>query len=312
MGIGAVIGGIVQGNAAKKAAKAQTAAANRQFDLQERIYDENVERFDPYGEQNTNALAALMFDLGLGEAPTFGGTPLDISEISAPGRYETFSRERMNDSGEGGTVSQGQRWINNDGTPDQTNPLFGGQSGRQGPGTRFQVGGQIFSTREEAEAYANANATGGTLYGGYQASPDNLFRIREGIAGVDASAASRGSLYSGATIQAASDRATDIASLGRDNYLNRLSGLVSTGQASAGQSAAAGQNYATGTSNALANIGNAQAAGAIGQGNAINGAINNLTGLFQYQNLNNGNGNGQNGGMFGDMLFGGNGNWFGI
>ena len=292
MGIGAVVGGIIQGRAASRAARAQQATANRQIDLQERIYEENLGRFDPYLENNTNALAALMFDLGIGDAPTIGGTPLDVTEIPGGGRYESFATERMNDAGEGGISIPGQRWVG-------------------GAATRYQAGDQIFDTREEAESYANANRTGGTVYQGYQASPDNLFRIQQGIAGVDASAAARGGLNSGATIQAANDRAIDIASLGRDNYLNRLSGLASSGQNAAGQGAAAGQNYANGASTALANLGNAQAAGAIGQGNAITGTINNLTGLYQYQNLQNGNRGGQAGGWLGDIAFGGGGNWLG-
>jgi len=52
MGIGAAIGGIASGimgsNAADKAADAQSAAAQQQLDLEKKIYNETVERFQPY------------------------------------------------------------------------------------------------------------------------------------------------------------------------------------------------------------------------------------------------------------------------
>lgn len=122
-------------------------------------------------------------------------------------------------------------------------------------------------------------------YQGYQITPDYQFRMSEGLRGVEAGAAARGGLYSGAAMQALQERADGIASQGHGNYLNRLAGLAASGQNAAGQGAAAGQNFANGASNAYANIGNAQAAGAVGQANAFSGMLNNAVGIYQYQNM---------------------------
>ena len=72
-------------------------------------------------------------------------------------------------------------------------------------------------------------------------------------------------------------------------------------------SGAASQQAAAGVSNAFGNIGNAQAAGAIGSANAITGGIQNMLGAWNYQrNMNAAQPGGQpaGGNFFGNM-FGG-------
>lgn len=309
MGIGgavaSVAGGLLSSRGASRAAAAQTAAANRQLDLQERIYEENVDRFQPYEASGQNALSALMYELGLGAQPTFGGSAQQITEI--PGA--TTQTGGYSYGGPGSSIQ----------IPGGRTLYFGSQAYEdevsRNPMTstttpaRYSVGGQIFDTREQAQAYADANPAGGTAYGGYEATQGHQLRTREGLNAIDASAAARGGLYSGATLQALERGGQEYAQLGYDNFLNRLTGLASSGQNAAGQGAAAGANYAQGASNALDNIGNAQAAGAIGQANAWNNAIGNGIGMWQYQNsLANTGGN--SGGAFGNALFG-SGNLFG-
>ncbi len=122
-------------------------------------------------------------------------------------------------------------------------------------------------------------------YGGFTATPGYDFRFNQGIGAIDASAASKGNLMSGATQQALTQFGQGIASEEYGNHLNRLYGQMSSGQAAAGNQAAAGQNYATGMGNALGNLGNAQAAGAIAQGNAWSGATNNLTNALMFNHM---------------------------
>lgn len=290
MAIGASLaGGLISSSGARSAARAQTAAANRQIDLQERVYEENVDRFAPYEQGGRNALSALMFELGLGDRPTFGGTAQQITEIPGASMPSVSGNpvDALGNFTDGASYSD---W--------QSSSLPG-----RSAGPRYSVGGQVFDTREQAQAYADANPTGGMEYGGYEATQGHQLRTREGLNAIDASAAARGGLYSGATLQALERGGQEYAQLGYDNYLNRLTGLTSSGQNAAGQGAAAGANYAQGVSNALDNIGNAQAAGAIGQANAWNNAIGNGVGLWQYQNSLAGQG-GNSGGMFGNALFG--------
>jgi hypothetical protein len=149
-------------------------------------------------------------------------------------------------------------------------------------GTGYRVGGQEFATRAEAEAYANANRTGGTPYAGFTATPGYGFRFQQGIDAIDASAAARGGLMSGRTLQDLTAFGQGIASDEYGNYMNRLGGLSDMGMGAAGMQATAGNNFAAGAGNALANRGNAQAAGAIAGGNAMAGMFNNLGAAFGY------------------------------
>jgi len=120
---------------------------------------------------------------------------------------------------------------------------------------------------------------------GFQETPGFQFAMDQGRQAVDASAAARGGLFSGATMQAQTDRGVGMANQEFGNYLSRLSGQATLGSNAASQSATVNTNNAQMQSNSLANIGNAQAAGAIGVGNAFSGAVNNGIGLWQYQNM---------------------------
>lgn len=121
-------------------------------------------------------------------------------------------------------------------------------------------------------------------YEGFQATPGYQFALDEQRKAVEASAAARGGLFSGGTLQAVQERGNNLANLEFGNYLSRLSGQATMGQNAASQSATVNTNTANNIGNALGNIGNAQSAGAIGVGNAINGGIQNGIGAWQYQN----------------------------
>lgn len=251
-----LVGGLAQAGAARSATRAQTAAANQQLALQEQIYNENVERFAPFMNSGLNALAAYNYELGLGPQPTFGGTAPGITEVAGSTQGEPI----YNDAG--ALVGYGE-----------------------GGGPRYQVGGQTFGTREEAEAWAAANPTGGTAYQGWSMTPGNRSIMQEGLNAIESSAAARGGLYSGATAQALQRAGQEYTNRFYGNYLDRLGGLAASGQNAAGQGAAAAQNYGNAAGQAYANIGNAQAAGAIAQGNALSGMANNMIGIWQYQNM---------------------------
>lgn len=286
MGLGAILGaagGIVSGlmgsRAADKAADAQSAAAQAQIDLQREIYQKTSRKFQPYYQAGNNALAAYMYEMGLGAAPTVGGTPLTITRVTqgggGPGRGNDSILSPRQQS-----MLQGY-WAQNGG--------FGG-AGPNG-GDTFRVGGKTFSTMAEAQKFANQNARGASEYQGFTATPGYQFRVDEGNNAINAMAGARGGLVSGATMQALQERGQNLATEEYGNYMNRLSGLTGMGMSAAGNQASAGANYASGASNALANQGNAQAAGAIGQGNALMGGINTGLNIYGYmQGMNGGTG----------------------
>lgn len=148
------------------------------------------------------------------------------------------------------------------------------------------------------------NQLTGELQGGFQESPGYQFAVDEGQRAIEGSAAMRGNVRSGATLKALQDRRMGMANQEYGNYMNRLAGVAQMGQASAGNQAAAGANFGAQAGNSLMNIGNAQSAGAIAQGNAITGGINNVIGAYQMNQLMGGGGGINIGGP--NSLFGGN------
>lgn len=269
--LGAIFGGVMQSSAANKAAKAQTKAADAQLALQDKIYTEQTQNFKPYLSAGNNALAAVMHQLGLGPAPTVGGTAPAIETIGGvqPGVQPSQPVARATGSMKG---------------RDSANPYSPNAFAPQSAPQQYRVGGQTFNSYDDAMAFANAHKTGGTEYQGFQETPGYQFQFDQGTAAVNALAGAKGGLNSGATMKALTDYGQGVANQEYGNYFQRLMNLVSGGQSAAGNQAAAGGNYAANASNALANKGNAQSAGAIGVGNAFSGMANNLIGLAGYQN----------------------------
>lgn len=250
MPIGAALlgGAAISAFGASKAASAQKSAANSSNRVQERIYDEGVQRLQPYTDAGRNALAAYMYELGLGPAPTVG-PGLSIEEIT--------------------TGSAGPSWAGG---------AFAGS--RPTTSTRFRVGEQTFDTRDAAQAYIDGQ---GTPYGGMSMSPSARFLLGEGRDTIEAGAASRGGLYSGAALQGLERFRQNIALGDRENQLNRLLGLTQTGQSAAAGQGAAGINFANAYGNNLQAGANAAGAGYVGVGNAVNDGIGNY---MAYQNYN--------------------------
>jgi hypothetical protein len=129
-----------------------------------------------------------------------------------------------------------------------------------------------------------------------QMDPGYGFRFREGIKGLNASAAARGGLISGNALRAATaygqemgsqeygnayTRAQNLFQMNRNNLVDPLKFLSAQGQAAAaGQAANIGQGAAN-TANLITGAGNAMAAGQVGSANAYANAIG--QGVSQYQ-----------------------------
>lgn len=106
-------------------------------------------------------------------------------------------------------------------------------------------------------------------------SRDNLF----------ANQAARGKLGSGATANMLTDRILGIGTQLIDQQNSRLYNLAALGENAAARTGVATQNTAANIGELLTQQGNAQAAGIVGQTNAITGTINGLANAFyQYQN----------------------------
>ena len=277
-GAGAIIGGISGSKAAKSAAAAQEAAARESLALQREQFDQTRADLNPFRESGTTALQALMFELGLGPAPVIGGGAPQIEEftdtIAAAGGGFTprFAGDR--------DPNQQAFQIGSGRNEGQIGFRSAGPTSRQ----RFRVGDQVFDSRDAAQQFADANPTGGTTFNGIQASPAALFALEQGRDTIEAGAAARGGLNSGATLAGLEKLRFGLSAQDRENQLNRFAGLVDSGQGAAGQQAVAGNAFAAQGANSLGNIGNAQSAGIIGANNAFQNAFSNIAGVAGFQN----------------------------
>lgn len=126
--------------------------------------------------------------------------------------------------------------------------------------------------------------------------PGFQFGLNQGVQAIDRSAASRGGLYSGATLKALNRFGNDYGStkfgeafnrdqISKNQQFNALSGLAGTGQVATNQVGAAGANYANAAGANILGAANATAAGRIGGANAISGAIGQGMNFYQQQKM---------------------------
>lgn len=152
----------------------------------------------------------------------------------------------------------------------------------------MQAGGRALNKLEGAVDY--------TPFGmdQFKADPGYAFRLSEGQKALERTAAARGGLISGGALKAATRYGQDMGSQEYTNAFNRyqteraaklqpLQSLAGVGQTTANQLGQAGQTYASNAGNALTGGAAAQAAGYVGQANAVN------QGVSTYLNYNQGN-----------------------
>jgi hypothetical protein len=114
----------------------------------------------------------------------------------------------------------------------------------------------------------------------FRNTPGYQFGLQTGFDQVQASAAARGGLYSGATLKALQKFGNDYADQqGYTPYMNRLASLAGMGQTVNSQNAQLGMNYANQAGNNLINAGNARASGLLGQAQAQSNLASNIAGI---------------------------------
>ena len=125
----------------------------------------------------------------------------------------------------------------------------------------------------------------------YQADPGYAFRLKEGLKALDAQAARRGGLISGAALKAANRYGQDYASneytnafnryqTNRSNQLQPLQSLMGAGQSATNATSNAAGAYGTNAGNNMLASANAQASGQIGAANAINNSIGTIGRMY--------------------------------
>lgn len=237
--------GAISASAAKKGAKAQAAAADAATQLQREQFDQTTANYRPYLEAGNDAMAAYLYEMGLGPKPTFGGTRPQIEEFNVGGNLSASG-------------------VYNGGV------------------TKYRAGDQEFSTLGEAEAYADANVTGGREYAGYSMSPMAKYLMEQGSDDIRGMAASSGGLYSGAALEALESNRKTVVNADTSDYFSKLFGLSNVGLAAAGNQAGAGQNYANNVGNLQMQAGQAKAQGYAGAASAWGGTIGDMAGIYGY------------------------------
>lgn len=136
---------------------------------------------------------------------------------------------------------------------------------------------------------ANGNTVKGTGTGAnidpnatFYQTPDYNFALSQGIKGVDAGAAARGMLDSGATRKAEIAYAGNLASGQFNNYASRLQQLAQVGQNAANSQQNANSGYANNYTNTVTNAAADQANASLAGSSAISNQINQLIGAAQY------------------------------
>ena len=118
----------------------------------------------------------------------------------------------------------------------------------------------------------------------FTADPGYAFRLNEGMKGLNAQAAARGGLISGAALKAATNYGQQAGSqeyqnaynryqMNRSNQLNPLQSLMGAGQTGANQLTAAAGTLGQGLGQAAVAGGNAQAGGYLNMANSVNNAL---------------------------------------
>lgn len=113
-------------------------------------------------------------------------------------------------------------------------------------------------------------------------TPDYKFAMDQGIKGVDAGAAARGMLDSGATRKAEIGYAGNLASGAFNSYANRLRDLAGVGQSAANSQATVNGAYANNYTNTLTNAANTQANAALLNGANYSDALSQVAGAARY------------------------------
>lgn len=117
-------------------------------------------------------------------------------------------------------------------------------------------------------------------FSSFTESPDYQFTRDQGIKGLDRSAASRGTQYSGGQLAALADYAGGVASQNYSDYYNRIYQLAGLGQNAAAGVGNAGSNYANQAGANIMTGAGARAAARIGQASTYRDLGGQLSGAF--------------------------------
>lgn len=306
---GPLIGGLFGAKSAGDAAEAQMQAAQLATEEQRRQFDITRADQEPWRAAGTNAINQLQYLLGIGGR---GGTPTRGAGYDAARQNYLQAQQAYNalqNQSQGGyygrTLKPGTRaYDENAGNA----PGYFGDAATQNTASLDAARKRMEDARRAMQAASRGGSRPNNIGGGYgslmrdfsladfQADPGYEFRLGEGSKAIERSAAARGMQLSGANLKGLTRYNQDFASNEFGNAYNRdaankarkynfLSGVSGSGQTAATTIGQFGANMANNVAENYLQAGNAQAAGIIGQGNAMSNALGSVSDYYRLKNL---------------------------
>ena len=280
----AVVGGIVQSNAAGDAAKATTRANQAAIAAGEAADTRAQEIRQPFVDVGSAAGGPLLELLGLQQNPEFGSLDAQISDL----QRQIASGERAAED-----ASRAQAALNINavgpgasGTKQIARDTVAGVSGSLGVGSTVDIDnlkGQLDalqSQRSGLSQFIKSDAPQSLE----EINPVVDFLRKEGFEQIQESAAAGGRLGAGGTLKDLTQFNTDLTSTIvpqlQNQKFNQLFNLLGLGSNAASAQATGTQNTAVNTQNLLSGIGAAQSNAAIQQSNALTGALSSIPGAI--------------------------------
>lgn len=317
----ALIGAGASIYAGNKAAGAQKDVASQNAALQQQQNQEAQRQYDlsradlsPYREVGTGALYKLSDLMGVNRAPvssvTYSGGTAPSTGVGSVAwgdyvnsnpdllREWTSNKKVRNEFGDIGTYGQ---WHYDTYGKGEGRDLSQYQQQPTAQQQQATQGAQTFDTGVSGDEFGSLDRR--FTLADFEKDPGYEFRRSEGQKGVEASAAARGGILSGAALKAIDRYNSDYASSEYGNAynrfnndmttrFNRLSALAGTGQTAANSGAAAGQNLVSNLQQGVNNIssannaaGNARASQYAGIGQAVGNAANQVGQYFALRDL---------------------------
>ena len=295
-----LLGGAIASSGARSAAKTQAGAARDAAELQKETRDEQIRLQEPYRQAGLVGQARLMELLGLrmpAQAGGGGGAPYMRSDAElrnalagqftsegSPGGYVGGGGR---EGGDGGYVGATPGVIDEAGL---SRAMAAARQGDQNAMNNYQPpqGGQSADFGKYARDFSLADLEKDT---GYQAE---LAMIGKQNQLIERDRARRGLLQSPGTSNALFENAQLRARLGygeafkrynieRENQLNPLGSLMTSGQNAATNQGGSMGTYGTNAGNLMMQGGQAMAAGQLGVGNTFNNALGTMASSYQNQ-----------------------------
>lgn len=251
----AAYGAKKQTDAAKKAANQQTAAAQDSNQLNWNMFQQNRQDQEPFRQAGLAGMNEYLANLGLPQQQIQAQAPIPSGMSGVdPNAAAAAAYLKANPDVAASSF--------------RSNPLahfeqYGRAEGRAW-GAPAQKPPTVAPTPAKTPAQTQQDA-----FAKFRSTPGYQFGLDEGTKAVQASAAARGGLNSGATLKALQRYGTNYADQqGYTPYMNRLASLAGMAQTSTNTTGAQGAQVAQNMGNNLINAGNARAQGTYDSANA--------------------------------------------